>query len=118
MPKSLVEIYESLCDETRLRMAVLLLDGPLCVCHFQTILGISQVKTSRHLGYLRQRGLVDVTKNANWRIYRLPDNPDVLLARQIACLRECANDLPVHRRDRKARKRIEADIFASTACCA
>ena len=118
MGKGLVEIFESLADETRLRMVALLLDGPLCVCHFQSILGISQVKASRHLGYLRQRGLVEVTKNANWRIYRLPEKPDVLLARQLACLRDCAQNVPSINQDREAREQIEADITASTTCCA
>ncbi len=117
MPKKLVEIYACLCDETRLRMMALLLEGPLCVCHFQTILDIPQVKASRHLSYLRQRGLVEVTKNANWRIYRLPEKPSLLLARQMKGLGECVEEVPLLRRDRKARKKIEAGITSSTSCC-
>jgi len=94
-----------------------MLDGPLCVCHFQSILDISQVKASRHLAYLREHGMAEVTKNANWRIYRLPTDPDPLLTRQIACFREMAESVEQIRRDRGARKRIEGDIEASTLCC-
>jgi ArsR family transcriptional regulator, arsenate/arsenite/antimonite-responsive transcriptional repressor len=114
----LTRIFDCLCDETRLRMVALLLEGPLCVCHFQEILEISQVKSSRHLAYLRQHGLVEVTKNANWRIYRIPEKIDPLLAHQLDCLRESVRQVPELKRDRKARKRIESDIATSTACCA
>jgi len=33
--------------------AKLLLHGPLCVCHFQKVLGEPQVKVSKHLAYLK-----------------------------------------------------------------
>jgi DNA-binding transcriptional ArsR family regulator len=114
---ALTRIFNCLGDETRLRMVALLLDGPLCVCHFQEILAISQVKSSRHLAYLREHGMVEVVKNANWRIYRLPDRPDPLLKAQIECLRECVATIPQIRQDLKARRGIESDIAASTACC-
>jgi ArsR family transcriptional regulator len=54
----LVQIYECLCDQTRLRILHLLSQTPLCVCHFQEILEEPQVKISKHLAYLRNRGLV------------------------------------------------------------
>ena len=45
---SLVQIYQCLCDETRLRILNLLHEGELCVCHIQDILGEPQVKISKH----------------------------------------------------------------------
>ena len=48
----LVPIYQCLCDRTRLRILNLLDSGPLCVCHFQTLLKEGQVKISKHLAYL------------------------------------------------------------------
>ena len=51
-----VQIYECLCDPTRLRILHLLTRSALCVCHFQEILGQPQVKISKHLAYLRERG--------------------------------------------------------------
>ena len=51
----LLQIYRCLCDETRLRILHLLAQGPLCVCHFQTILRLPQVAVSEHLAYLRER---------------------------------------------------------------
>ena len=39
-PSQLIEIYNCLCDETRLRIVHLLTQSPLCVCHLQDILGL------------------------------------------------------------------------------
>lgn len=55
---SLVQIYECLCDQARLRILNALSGGPLCVCHLQEILGERQVKISKHLGYLKRHGIV------------------------------------------------------------
>lgn len=115
---SLVEIYQCLCDQTRLRILHLLSDGPLCVCHFQGVLGEPQVKISKHLGYLRARGLVEVRRHANWMIYGLPKNPSAELKANLACLQDCVREDEVFRRDlarlRKARRRFEDN---SPLCC-
>lgn len=95
----LIAIYECLCDRTRLRILNLLCQGPLCVCHVQEILGEPQVKVSKHLGYLKSRGLVSVRQEANWRIYRLVEKPSKALASNLACLQDCATEDRVFRRD-------------------
>jgi ArsR family transcriptional regulator len=97
----LVKIYQCLCDETRLRLLNLLLQGPLCVCHFQRALDEPQVKISKHLGYLRAHGLVTATRRGKWMIYALPPaaarSPE--LAANLACLQDCAVGKTVFRRD-------------------
>src|SRR5437773_2885209 len=85
----LIEIYQCFCDRTRLRILHLLTRSPLCVCHFQDILGESQVKISKHLGYLRKRGLVVATRKQNWMIYSLPTNRSRELHTNLECLQEC-----------------------------
>jgi ArsR family transcriptional regulator len=95
----LVQIYECLCDVTRLRILNLLGQGPLCVCHFQEILGEPQVKISKHLAYLRARGLVEVERQGNWMIYALPAKPSRELAANLACLQDCATEKAVFNRD-------------------
>lgn len=105
----LVKIYRCLGDETRLRLLNLLLDGPLCVCHFQGLLGEPQVKISKHLGFLKTRGLVTSRRAGNWMIYALP--PERLrsaeLQANLACLAACAASLPVLKRDRARRKKLD-----------
>ena len=109
----LVRIHECLCDRTRLRIMNLLLDGPLCVCHLQEVLREPQVKVSRHLAYLRERGLLAAERCGQWMIYRLPENPPSALAAQLACLQDAAGEEPVFRQDgqrlAKLRKNLEPD---------
>jgi ArsR family transcriptional regulator len=85
----LVQIYQCLCDRTRLRILNLLAQSPLCVCHFQTILGEPQVKISKHLAYLRERGLVKVERDQNWMVYALPRQRAPELERNLKCLQDC-----------------------------
>ncbi|MEP6811207.1 MAG: metalloregulator ArsR/SmtB family transcription factor, partial [Chthoniobacterales bacterium] len=95
----LVQIYECFCDRTRLRLLYLLTQGPLCVCHFQEILGEPQVKISKHLAYLRSRGIVETTRSGNWIIYELPGKPSAELTKNLQCLQDCAGAKPVFRAD-------------------
>ena len=75
--------HELLADSLRLRIVNLLIEGPLCVCHFQDVLEIPQVKVSQQLAYLRKHGMVEVapvsdepTEDA-WQLTRGLDNPDL-----------------------------------------
>jgi ArsR family transcriptional regulator len=107
----LVEIYQCFCDRTRLRIVHLLAQSPLCVCHFQTILGEPQVKISKHLAYLRERGLVDVERDQNWMVYSLPKKQAPELETNLKCLQECAQSDKVFARDLKKLKVIQK------SCC-
>jgi ArsR family transcriptional regulator len=112
----LIRIYECLCDRTRLRILNLLLCGPLCVCHFQVVLGEPQVKISKHLNYLRRRGLVAARREGNWMIYALPIKTSRELRANLACLQDCARAQPVFKRD-LARRSQRAKTFAATSPC-
>jgi ArsR family transcriptional regulator len=75
----LLAVFRALADPTRLRIFNLLSRGPVCVCHFQQILGISQVLVSQHLASLRKTGIVESIQHAQWRVCRLkhPSDPSV-----------------------------------------
>lgn len=105
----MVRIYQCLCDETRLRLLHLLLKGPLCVCHFQSVLAEPQVKISKHLGYLKARGLVVANRSGNWMIYALPAEKarSVELKANLACLQDCAAENPVFKRDLERLKKLD-----------
>ncbi|HET7536496.1 MAG TPA: metalloregulator ArsR/SmtB family transcription factor [Candidatus Didemnitutus sp.] len=116
---SLIAIYQCLCDPTRLRILNLLQEGELCVCHFQEILGEPQVKISKHLAYLRARGMVECRKEANWMIYRLPAKPSRELTTNLACLQDCVREDPTFRRDAEKRQKLACKFSATgPACCA
>src|SRR5712671_1535051 len=107
----LIEIYQCFCDRTRLRILHLLTRSALCVCHFQEILGEPQVKISKHLAYLRSRGLVRTTREQNWIIYSLPTPLQPALKKNLNCLQECAEQDPAFRRDLKKLTRLQQN------CC-
>lgn len=114
----LVQIYECLCDVTRLRILNLLAEGPLCVCHLQDILSEPQVKISKHLGYLKGRGLVEARREGNWRIYRLVTRPSRELQTNLACLQDCTGEEPRFRRDRERLRRLRAkSAERGPECC-
>jgi ArsR family transcriptional regulator, arsenate/arsenite/antimonite-responsive transcriptional repressor len=103
----LVRIYECLCDVTRLRLLHLLAQGPLCVCHFQSVLGEPQVKISKHLAYLRARGLVEVEREGQWMVYHLPEKPSTELTTNLRCLQDCARENPQFQKDLARLKRTD-----------
>lgn len=102
----LVRIYECLCDRTRLRILNLLAAGPLCVYHLQAVLAEPQVKISKHLAYLKARGLVTVRREGSWMVYRLPAKISRELQANLACLQDCAAEDAVFRRDRTRLARL------------
>ncbi len=107
----LAKIYQCFCDPTRLRILHLLMQSPLCVCHFQGALRESQVKISKHLAYLRSRGLVQTKRSGNWIIYSLPTKPPAELAMNLQCLQECAQSDPTFGKDLQRMEKLKA------SCC-
>ena len=112
----LVRIYECLCDLTRLRLLHVLGQGPLCVCHFQAVLAEPQVKISKHLGYLRERGLVTCEREGKWMVYALPAKPSPELRANLACLQDCARANPVFRRDLARLKKLAPQPPSGAGC--
>jgi ArsR family transcriptional regulator len=106
----LVQIYQCLCDRTRLRILHLLAQGPLCVSHFQSILREPQVKVSKHLAYLRTRSLVQAERRGNWMVYSLPAKPSRELAANLACLQDCAQEEAVFRQDLVRLKKLAPEL--------
>ncbi len=113
----LVTIYECMCDRTRLRILHLLLSGPLCVCHFQTVLKEPQVKISKHLRYLREHGVVLTERCANMIIYRLPDQSPKSLETNLACLQDCAREEKIFRDDSARLKKLRNSFGPDTPEC-
>jgi len=105
----LIQIYECLCDRTRLRILHLLTQGPLCVCHLQDILREPQVKISKHLTYLRAREMVTTKRNQNWMIYALPETRSEELETNLKCLQDCVQSYPTFKADLKRLAALRSD---------
>lgn len=75
--QELEAVFAALADRTRLRLLNLMADGEVCVCFFVEVLDEPQPKISRHLGFLRQAGLVTARREAKWMHYSVakPKHP-------------------------------------------
>lgn len=71
------EVFKSLADDTRARIALLIASaGELCVCELTESLQESQPKISRHLSLLRTAGVLLDRRQGQWVYYRLhPELP-------------------------------------------
>ena len=67
--------WTALVDPSRRAVLELLLDKPRTVCELVEHLGLSQPGTSKHLRVLREAGLVNVTTEAQRRVYALEPGP-------------------------------------------
>ncbi len=106
-----VSVYRCLCDMTRLRILNVLNQGPLCVCFIQEVLRENQVKVSKHLGYLRQHGLIECERRGNWSIYRLSKSPNPLLQENLKCLQDIASDQAQFRDDLRRLRRLDTSAI-------
>lgn len=75
-------VFGALSNLTRLRCVVLLQrEGELCVCELTHALQTAQPVVSRHLGVLREAGVVSDRRQGLWIHYRVnPDLPEWALA--------------------------------------
>jgi len=105
----IVTLLQALGDRTRLRLLNLLAGGELCVCYLVEILGESQPKISRHLGYLRRAGVVAARRQGKWMHYRLVRPAGAAQARTLDCLLGIVAEEREMQRDR---------AMLEKACCA
>lgn len=71
MLKDFVRVSKAMSDGTRVRIVSLLRQRELCVCQIMKILGMGQSTVSKHLGILRDAGLIESDKRGTWSFYRL-----------------------------------------------
>jgi ArsR family transcriptional regulator len=71
MLQDFVKLSKAISDETRVRILKLLGQRELCVCQLMFILEMGQSTVSKHLGILKNAGLVDVRKEWTWSFYKL-----------------------------------------------
>ncbi|MBZ4329480.1 helix-turn-helix transcriptional regulator [Corallococcus sp. AS-1-12] len=84
--RSATRLFKALGDETRLRIVALLSHGELCVCHFESALGLTQSNTSRQLAVLKNAGVVEARRDASWVYYRLAPQMDEVCKAQLKAL--------------------------------
>jgi ArsR family transcriptional regulator len=94
-------VFKALADPTRLRILALLSRGETCVCDIQAALRIPQPKTSRHLAYLRNAGLVSDRRDGLWVHYKLATPADPVVRSVLAEVGHALGHLDTTARDRR-----------------
>ncbi len=97
-----VQLFKALADETRLRILNLVAHQELCVCHIVEALGLGQSKVSRHLGHLRNAGLVNDRREGLWMYYSLADPKGCIHERVVELLKQSLCELPMAADDLQA----------------
>ncbi len=91
------QIFKSFSEESRVRIIFLLYHkNELCISDLEAVLDFTQTKTSRHIAYLKNAGLVNSKKLDQWVLYSLKEevidmigqifeflNKDVLLQKDL-----------------------------------
>lgn len=100
-------LFESLADEIRRRLLALLLkEEELCVCELHQVVDLPQPKVSRHLGVLRDAGVVAVRRVGTWMFYRLSPELPLWAYRIIEQMAAGAAGNPLFRQDAERLKSL------------
>ncbi len=75
--KKTATILKALSDENRLRIAMMLMERPMCVCEINEILNIALSTISAHLKTLKYAGIITDDKGGRWVEYKLTDNVEI-----------------------------------------
>ncbi|MFB9863526.1 ArsR/SmtB family transcription factor [Rufibacter immobilis] len=68
------QVFKAMSDLSRIRVLNLLLrNKELCIADLELVLDFTQTKTSRHLIYLKNTGLVSFRKQDQWAFYYIKD---------------------------------------------
>ena len=99
-------IFKACGDATRLRILALLQDHELCVCEIEAALSLSQPNASRSLTILKNAGIIQSRKQAQWAYCKISDDfsaqyPDLSRALEKICA-----ELPTTTTDNNFVKRI------------
>lgn len=101
--EDMAAVFKALSDPTRLAiLALLMRQDELCVCDIESVLGITQSRSSRHLRYLLHAGLVTTKRVGAWSHYRITIKPD---ADRVAVLDTLRATL-LGKRDKHLKKRL------------
>lgn len=105
--EQLTQIANALGDPNRVRLLAACLDQERCVCQLVALIDLSNASISKHLGQLRDAGLLESRREGRWVHYRTPDHPDPIVTDALRMVRTHAMDDELIRSDRAALSRID-----------
>jgi ArsR family transcriptional regulator, arsenate/arsenite/antimonite-responsive transcriptional repressor len=83
------QIFKACADESRLRILHLIFEnGEMCISDLEKILEFTQTKTSRHLIYLKNSGILSYKRYNHWVFYNIKDEVYEILKQIFQFLRK------------------------------
>lgn len=83
------QIFKACADESRLRILHLIFEnGEMCISDVEKILEFTQTKTSRHLVYLKNSGILSSKRYNHWVFYQIKDEVFEILKQIFQFLRK------------------------------
>src|SRR5690606_17044551 len=68
------QIFKACAEESRVRILHLIfVNGEMCISDLEKILDFTQAKTSRHLIYVKNSGIVTSRRYNNWVFYQIKE---------------------------------------------
>lgn len=84
--EQLIVLAQALADPLRLTILQHLMAGPASVSELLSVTGEAQSKVSNHLALLRERGLVQTTREGRQVVYQLADAPVAQLVESLSAV--------------------------------
>ena len=83
------QIFKACSDESRLRILHLIFENEeMCISDLEKILEFTQTKTSRHLTYLKNSGILGFRRQNHWVFYSIKDEVYEILKQIFQFLRK------------------------------
>lgn len=68
------QLFKALSEEARIRILFLIREnGEMCIADLELVLDFTQAKTSRHLTYLKNNGILNSRKEDQWVFYYIKE---------------------------------------------
>ena len=86
------QVFKAFSDESRIRILFQLFNNnEMCISDLEQVLNFTQTKTSRHLLYLKNSGIVTSRKFDQWVFYSIKDEAVDLITQIFAYLKNDQN---------------------------
>lgn len=104
----LTRIASALADPNRVRLLAACLEQERCVCQLVALIDLSNASISKHLGQLRDAGLLESRREGRWVHYRIPEFATGVIADAMDLVRWQTMQDPTIQSDQHTLKRIDA----------
>jgi len=83
------QIFKACADESRLRILnLIVMNGEMCISDLEKILEFTQAKTSRHLIYLKNSGILNSRRYNHWVFYQIKESVEDIIKQVFQFLRK------------------------------